>query len=112
MNLRRRHFPQAGGATVAYGGLAPVASLAQAATSSATGRVMARRRTLVTIFLRGGADGLSLVVPFKEACCYRDLRHTTDFRDVLAEAVRVHLGNSNLGTVLPGREAKRVGLFG
>jgi len=41
----------------------------------------------------------------------RDLRHTTDFRDVLAEAVKVHLGNPNLAKVLPGREAKPVGLF-
>lgn len=41
----------------------------------------------------------------------RDLKHTTDFRDVLAEAVKVHLGNPNLAKVLPGREAKPVGLF-
>ncbi|MCE9591012.1 MAG: DUF1501 domain-containing protein [Planctomycetes bacterium] len=41
----------------------------------------------------------------------RDLLHTMDFRDVLAEAVRVHLGNPNLAKVLPGRDAKPVGLF-
>lgn len=40
----------------------------------------------------------------------RDLKHTTDFRDVLAELVRVHLGNPNLGTVLPDHQVKDVGL--
>ncbi len=40
----------------------------------------------------------------------RDLLHTTDFRDVIGEAVRVHLGNPKLATVLPGHEAKEVGL--
>ncbi|MEM7576659.1 MAG: DUF1501 domain-containing protein [Planctomycetota bacterium] len=42
----------------------------------------------------------------------RDLAHTLDFRDVLAEVVRVHLGNDNLPTVLPGHEFKNVGLVG
>lgn len=40
----------------------------------------------------------------------RDLRHTTDFRDVIAEVVRVHLGNPNLGTVLPGHAVRPVGV--
>lgn len=42
----------------------------------------------------------------------RDLAHTTDFRDVIGEAVRVHLGNSKLAAVLPGHEARDVGLVG
>lgn len=42
----------------------------------------------------------------------RDLQHTTDFRDVLAEIVSVHLGNDQIKSVLPGREFKRVGLVG
>lgn len=41
----------------------------------------------------------------------RDLLHTTDFRDVLAELVRVHLGNPNLETVLPGHAFAPVGLI-
>ncbi|MCP3902128.1 MAG: DUF1501 domain-containing protein [Planctomycetes bacterium] len=41
----------------------------------------------------------------------RDLLHTTDFRDVLAELVRVHLGNANLEKVLPNHEVKPVGLI-
>jgi len=40
----------------------------------------------------------------------RDLLHTTDFRDVLAEVVRVQLGNANLGTVLPNHMPKPVNL--
>jgi uncharacterized protein (DUF1501 family) len=42
----------------------------------------------------------------------RDLLHTTDFRDVLAELVRVHLGNPNLETILPQHQFKTVGLVG
>lgn len=38
----------------------------------------------------------------------RDLRHTTDFRDVLAEAVSSHLGNPNIGHVIPKHECKPV----
>ncbi len=41
----------------------------------------------------------------------RDLLHTTDFRDVLAELVTSHLGNDNLQKLLPGHEFKRVGLI-
>jgi len=40
----------------------------------------------------------------------RDLMHTTDFRDVLAEVVKVHLGNDNLARVLPNHRFKPVGL--
>lgn len=40
----------------------------------------------------------------------RDLLHTTDFRDVIAELVRVHLGNANLEKVLPTHAFKPVGL--
>jgi len=40
----------------------------------------------------------------------RDLLHTTDFRDVLAEVVSVHLGNKNLKTILPSHNFKPVDL--
>ena len=40
----------------------------------------------------------------------RDLLHTTDFRDVLAEMVGTHLGNTHLQTVLPSHDFKKVGL--
>lgn len=41
----------------------------------------------------------------------RDLLHTMDFRDVLAELVRVHLGNTNIERVLPSHEFAPVGLI-
>lgn len=41
----------------------------------------------------------------------RDLKHTTDFRDVIAEAVRTHLGNEQLQAVLPNHQFKSPGLF-
>jgi uncharacterized protein (DUF1501 family) len=41
----------------------------------------------------------------------RDLLHTTDFRDVLGEVVKVHLGNPLIQTVLPSHEFKPVGLL-
>lgn len=40
----------------------------------------------------------------------RDLLHTTDFRDVLAEVVKTHLGNPHLETILPHHAFKPVGL--
>ena len=40
----------------------------------------------------------------------RDLAHTTDFRDLIAEAVGAHLGNSHLDRVLPGHEFRPVGI--
>jgi uncharacterized protein (DUF1501 family) len=41
----------------------------------------------------------------------RDLMHTTDFRDVLAEAVSSHLGNPNIPHIIPGHEHKPVGML-
>jgi uncharacterized protein (DUF1501 family) len=40
----------------------------------------------------------------------RDLKHTTDFRDVLSEVVTNHLGNSNQSHIIPGHTAAKVGL--
>jgi uncharacterized protein (DUF1501 family) len=40
----------------------------------------------------------------------RDLLHTTDFRDVIAELVSTHLGNPNIKAVLPNHTFKPVGL--
>ncbi|MEM7166930.1 MAG: DUF1501 domain-containing protein [Planctomycetota bacterium] len=40
----------------------------------------------------------------------RDLEFTTDFRDVIGEVVRAHLGNNNLGEVIPGHTFSPVGL--
>lgn len=40
----------------------------------------------------------------------RDLEYTTDFRDVIGEVVRAHLGNDNLADVIPGHTFTPVGL--
>ena len=40
----------------------------------------------------------------------RDLKHTTDFRDVLAETAAHHLGNTNITHIIPGHTASPVGL--
>ena len=39
----------------------------------------------------------------------RDLRHTTDFRDVIAEAARVHLGVVDPSAVVPGHTSAPLG---
>lgn len=41
----------------------------------------------------------------------RDLRHTTDFRDLFGEALERHLGNTRTDEVLPGHERQRVGVI-
>lgn len=40
----------------------------------------------------------------------RDLQHTTDFRDVLAEIAIHHLGNPNSSHIIPQHTTKKVGL--
>lgn len=41
----------------------------------------------------------------------RDVMHTTDFRDVIAEVAGGFLGNQNLTAVLPGYTPKKLGFF-
>ena len=41
----------------------------------------------------------------------RDLQHSTDFRDVLADATALHLGNPNSPFLFPGHEVANTGLF-
>lgn len=71
--LTRRYFLKTTGAVLSYVGIAPV--LPCAAMAGVTPRAAARNRTVVVIFLRGGADGLNLVVPHGDAS-YFDLRKT------------------------------------
>lgn len=42
----------------------------------------------------------------------RDLRHTTDFRDVIGDAVSKHLGNSAMNYLLPGHRYHPTDLLG
>lgn len=71
--LTRRYFLKTTGAVLSYVGIAPV--LSAPALAGITPRAVARNRTVVVIFLRGGADGLNLVVPHGDAS-YFDLRKT------------------------------------
>ncbi|WP_372370889.1 DUF1501 domain-containing protein [Candidatus Uabimicrobium sp. HlEnr_7] len=41
----------------------------------------------------------------------RDLKHTIDFRDVLAEVVATHLGNNNLQKILPQHNFQKIGFL-
>ena len=61
MHLTRRFFLQSTGSLSAYLGVAPLNLLAAVGE---TPEPVRRNKTLVVIFLRGGADGLNLVVPF------------------------------------------------
>jgi len=72
MNLTRRYFLQSGGAIAAYLGVSPALALRAAGL---TPRTVNRNKTLVVIFLRGGADGLNLVVPYGDAH-YAQLRRS------------------------------------
>ena len=63
MHLTRRFFLQSTGLLSAYVGVTPLELLAAGGADAATSRPVRRGRTLVVIFLRGGADGLNLVVP-------------------------------------------------
>lgn len=64
MQLTRRYFLQSSGALAAYLGVAPFSVLGASGAGRIEPTTVRRRKTLVTIFLRGGADGLNLVVPF------------------------------------------------
>ena len=75
MHLTRRYFLQTTGVLAAYMGIAPMDLLAAARVPGLQVRRVAKGKTLVVVFLRGGADGLNLVVPFKDKY-YKRLRPT------------------------------------
>ena len=71
MNVTRRLFLKNGGVALASVGLAPVLGpsfLQRAALAQGTGK---KKKTLVCVFMRGAADGLSVIVPHGEAELYR-----------------------------------------
>ncbi|PTY00881.1 hypothetical protein DB346_14830 [Verrucomicrobia bacterium LW23] len=70
MKMTRRYFLQASGLAAAYCGLAPSLSLGNAALPDDKLKQVTRKKTLVTIFLRGGMDGLNFVVPFGDPQYY------------------------------------------
>lgn len=76
MDLTRRYFIRACGTVAAYLGVAPLPALAMSAQPAVAPTPVTRGRTLVVIFLRGGADGLNLVVPHGDPA-YASLRRQT-----------------------------------
>ena len=72
MQITRRFFLRSSGALAAYLGLAPVSALAEAVrAASAKPMPVTPGKTLVAIFLRGGIDGLNLIVPHADEHYYR-----------------------------------------
>lgn len=64
MKITRRYFLQTTGVLAAYCGVAPLQALGAAADASTA--PVASGKTLVSIFLRGGIDGLNLIVPYAD----------------------------------------------
>ncbi|MEM7227613.1 MAG: DUF1501 domain-containing protein [Planctomycetota bacterium] len=75
MTISRRFFLQSSGMLSAYLGFAPAQALASASSLLDASITVRRDKTLVVIFLRGGADGMNLVVPYGDRH-YRSLRPT------------------------------------
>lgn len=68
MNLTRRYFLKSSGAIAAYLGVS--AALPSAAWARMIAQPVTPKRTLVVLFLRGGADGLNMVVPHGDKAYY------------------------------------------
>src|SRR5881394_3051237 len=66
MQITRRFFLKSTGAVAVYCAVSPFDVLAQTAPVGTATEAVKRGKTLVVIFLRGGADGLNLIVPFKD----------------------------------------------
>jgi len=82
MHLTRRYFLKASGAVAVYLGVSPFAALRAGEPGVAgapvlppidSAQMVKKGKTLVVIFLRGGADGLNLIVPYGDPAYY-DLR--------------------------------------
>lgn len=69
--LTRRYFLKTSGAVLSYMGVCPL--LPRMSLAGIDPVAAARHKTLVVIFLRGGADGLNLVVPYADSS-YAGLR--------------------------------------
>lgn len=66
MHITRRYFLKSTGALAVYCGVNPLRTLADVGLSASDVKPVARGKTFVAIFLRGGMDGLSMIVPFKD----------------------------------------------
>jgi len=71
MELTRRYFLRSSGALAAYCGVAPLKLFGEEAVATARKAKVHSGKTLVAIFLRGGTDGLNLVVPYGDEHYYQ-----------------------------------------
>ncbi|MEM6883399.1 MAG: DUF1501 domain-containing protein [Verrucomicrobiota bacterium] len=71
MELTRRYFLQSSGALAAYLGCSPLRAFAAGEPALGNKTSVIAGKTLVTIFLRGGTDGLNLVVPYGDDDYYK-----------------------------------------
>lgn len=71
MNQNRRSFLKSSGAFAACMGLGPFETLVRFEAGRGGLPRAARKKTLVVVFLRGGIDGLNLVVPYADEGYYR-----------------------------------------
>ena len=75
MHLTRRYFLKSTGALGAYLGVSPLSAMRLVGMDDALTTKVTRNKTLVVVFLRGGADGLNLVVPYGDPS-YSTLRRS------------------------------------
>ena len=75
MHITRRYFLKSTGALAVYCGINPLRTLADVGLTPADVKPVSKGKTFVAIFLRGGMDGLNVIVPYKDPS-YRDLRRT------------------------------------
>jgi len=73
MHITRRYFLQSSGALALYCGINPLRTLADVGMTAADVKPVARGKTFVALFLRGGMDGLNFITPFGDPG-YRALR--------------------------------------
>jgi uncharacterized protein (DUF1501 family) len=73
MHITRRYFLKSTGALAVYCGVNPLRTLADVGLSASDVKPVTKGKTFVAIFLRGGMDGLNMIVPFADAN-YKKLR--------------------------------------
>ena len=66
MHITRRYFLKSTGALAVYCGINPLRTLADVGLTPADVKPVTKGKTFVAIFLRGGMDGLNMIVPFKD----------------------------------------------
>jgi uncharacterized protein (DUF1501 family) len=75
MHITRRYFLKSTGALAVYCGVNPLRTLADVGLAASDVKPVTKGKTFVAIFLRGGMDGLNMIVPYKDPS-YAQLRHS------------------------------------